>query len=91
MANLLAGIDVSLRSHSVQFMNENGDALASFSVPNNVTGAETLFKRIQFAGGTLHVLPYCVNGVINFLQLDKLLYLFKVNGIIHLLDPPEDS
>ena len=65
--------------------------LVHYIVALRFTGAETLFKRIQFAGGTLHVLPYCVNGVINFLQLDKLLYLFKVNGIIHLLDPPEDS
>ena len=47
MANLLAGIDVSLKSHSVQFMNDNGDALASFSVPNNVTGAETLCQKLM--------------------------------------------
>lgn len=47
MANLLAGIDVSLRSHSVQFMNDNGDSLASFSVPNNVTGAETLCQKLM--------------------------------------------
>ncbi|MCR6546402.1 IS110 family transposase [Dehalobacterium formicoaceticum] len=33
MANLMVGIDVSLRSHSVQFMNDSGDALASFSIP----------------------------------------------------------
>ncbi|MCR6547084.1 IS110 family transposase [Dehalobacterium formicoaceticum] len=46
MANLMVGIDVSLRSHSVQFMNDSGDALASFSIPNDLNGAETLLQRI---------------------------------------------
>lgn len=47
MANLMVGIDVSLRSHSVQLMNDCGDALAAFSVPNNLTGATTLLSRIN--------------------------------------------
>lgn len=46
MANLMVGIDVSLRSHSVQFMNDSGDALASFAIPNNVDGAQTLLTRM---------------------------------------------
>lgn len=46
MANLMVGIDVSLRSHAVQFMNDSGDALASFSIPNDLTGAETLLQRL---------------------------------------------
>ncbi|WP_425057924.1 IS110 family transposase ISDha12 [Sporomusa carbonis] len=46
MANLMVGIDVSLRSHSVQFMNDCGDALESFSIPNNLIGAQTLLERI---------------------------------------------
>jgi transposase len=46
MANLLVGIDVSLRNHAVQFMNDSGDALASFSVSNDLTGAESLLQRI---------------------------------------------
>ena len=36
---------MSLRSHAVQFMNDSGDALASFSVPNDLNGAETLLQR----------------------------------------------
>ena len=47
MANLMVGIDVSLRSHSVQLMNDCGNALAAFSVPNNLTGATTLVSRIN--------------------------------------------
>jgi len=46
MANLMVGIDVSLCSHSVQFMNDSGDTLASFAIPNNVDGAETLLNRM---------------------------------------------
>uniref|UniRef100_A0A7V3NTI7 IS110 family transposase n=1 Tax=candidate division WOR-3 bacterium TaxID=2052148 RepID=A0A7V3NTI7_UNCW3 len=46
MANLLVGIDVSLKNHAVQFMNDSGDALASFSVPNDLNGAEVLSQRI---------------------------------------------
>jgi len=46
MANLMVGIDVSLRNHAVQFMNDSGDALASFSIPNDLTGAEILLQRV---------------------------------------------
>lgn len=46
MASLMVGIDVSLRSHSVQFMNDAGDALASFTVTNDLFGAETLLNRL---------------------------------------------
>ncbi|SDF36236.1 IS110 family transposase [Sporolituus thermophilus] len=46
MASLMVGIDVSLRSHSVQFMNDAGDALAAFTVANDLFGAETLLNRL---------------------------------------------
>lgn len=46
MSQMLVGIDVSLKSHHVQFMSENGDSISSFSVPNNLSGAETLLKRM---------------------------------------------
>lgn len=46
MASLMVGIDVSLRSHSVQFMSDAGDALASFTVTNDLFGAETLLNRL---------------------------------------------
>lgn len=46
MSQMLVGIDVSLRSHHVQFMSENGESIASFSIPNNRTGADTLMKRM---------------------------------------------
>ena len=46
MSQMLVGIDVSLKSHHVQFMNGTGNALASFSIPNNQSGADTLLKRL---------------------------------------------
>lgn len=47
MSSMMVGIDVSLRSHHVQFMDENGTSLSSFSVSNDRLGAETLVKRIE--------------------------------------------
>lgn len=46
MSKMLVGIDVSLRSHHVQFMDAEGRSLASFSVSNDQTGADTLIKKI---------------------------------------------
>lgn len=46
MSKMLVGIDVSLKSHHVQFMDGDGDSLASFSVPNDQNGADTLIQRI---------------------------------------------
>ncbi|WP_373688751.1 IS110 family transposase [Brevibacillus daliensis] len=38
---MLVEIDVSLRSHHVQFMSETGESLASFSIPNDRNDADT--------------------------------------------------
>jgi transposase len=46
MSKMLVGIDVSLRSHHVQFMDAEGRSLASFSVSNDQNGADTLIKKI---------------------------------------------
>lgn len=46
MSQMLVGVDVSLKSHHVHFMNENGSTLADFSVSNDQNGAETLIKRM---------------------------------------------
>ncbi|ARF67755.1 IS110 family transposase [Paenibacillus larvae subsp. pulvifaciens] len=46
MSQMLVGIDVSLHSHHVQFMSEKGESMASFSIPNNRNGADTLMKRM---------------------------------------------
>lgn len=46
MSQMLVGIDVSLKSHHVQFMNGTGNALASFSIPNDQSGADTLLKKL---------------------------------------------
>lgn len=46
MSQILVGIDVSLKSHHVHFMNGDGESLADFSVSNNVHGADTLIKRL---------------------------------------------
>ena len=46
MSPMLIGIDVSLRSHHVQFMDGAGRSLASFSVSNDQTGADTLIRRM---------------------------------------------
>ena len=46
MSQMLVGVDVSLRSHHVHFMNEDGVTLADFSVSNDRNGADTLIKRM---------------------------------------------
>lgn len=46
MSQMLVGIDVSLKSNHVQFMDGSGQALASFSIPNNLPGADTLVQRL---------------------------------------------
>ncbi|MFX0559960.1 IS110 family transposase [Tepidibacillus infernus] len=46
MSKMLVGIDVSLRSHHVQFMDAEGRSLTSFSVSNDQTGADTLIRKI---------------------------------------------
>lgn len=43
---MLVGIDVSLRSHHVQLMDEQGSSLASFSISNDMNGANILLERI---------------------------------------------
>lgn len=46
MSPMLIGIDVSLRSHHVQFMDGAGTSLASFAVPNDQAGADTLIQKM---------------------------------------------
>ncbi|MGI6711141.1 MAG: hypothetical protein ACOX4L_00070 [Bacillota bacterium] len=46
MLQMLVGIDVSLRSHHVQFMNKIGESLVSFSISNISSGANTLLRLI---------------------------------------------
>lgn len=46
MSQMLVGVDVSLRSHHVHFMNADGVTLADFSVSNDRIGADTLIKRM---------------------------------------------
>ncbi len=46
MSQMLVGIDVSLRSHHVQLMDEQGSSLASFSISNDINGANILLERI---------------------------------------------
>jgi transposase len=46
MSQMLVGVDVSLKSHHVHFMNGDGITLADFSVSNDQTGADTLIKRM---------------------------------------------
>ncbi|MFE7092913.1 IS110 family transposase, partial [Bacillus velezensis] len=46
MSKLLVGVDVSLKSHHVHFMKEDGVSVADFSVSNDQTGADTLIKRM---------------------------------------------
>ena len=46
MPKLHVGIDVSLDSHHVQFMDEVGQALASFEVSNDRPGADTLIRKV---------------------------------------------
>ncbi len=46
MSQMLVGVDVSLKSHHVHFMNADGVTLADFSVSNDRNGADTLIKRM---------------------------------------------
>lgn len=46
MSQMLVGIDVSMRSNHVQFMDESGDSLASFAISNDRIGADTLVQRV---------------------------------------------
>ncbi|WP_262421823.1 IS110 family transposase [Bacillus aquiflavi] len=38
MSQMLVGVDVSLKSHHVHFMKQDGSTLADFSVSNDKTG-----------------------------------------------------
>lgn len=46
MSQMLVGIDISLKSHHVHFMKEDGNTLADFSILNTQSGADTLIKRM---------------------------------------------
>jgi transposase len=46
LSKLHVGIDVSLRSHHVQFMDGNGQSLVSFSISNDQQGADTLIRKV---------------------------------------------
>ncbi|WP_010632960.1 IS110 family transposase [Sporolactobacillus vineae] len=46
MSQILVGVDVSLKTHHVHFMNGDGQSLDEFSVPNNREGADTLIQRL---------------------------------------------
>jgi len=46
MSQMLVGVDVSLKSHHVHFMKEDGSSIADFSVSNDQIGADTLIKRM---------------------------------------------
>ena len=51
MPKLHVGIDVSLDSHHVQFMDETGQGLDSFKVSNNQPGADTLIRKVLETAG----------------------------------------
>ena len=51
-------------------------------------GGKALFKGIEFAGGAAQILLDGVDGVIDLLQLNKLLDLVKIYGIAH-KSPPD--
>ena len=46
LSKLHVGIDVSLRSHHVQFMDGDGQSLVSFSISNDQQGADTLIRKV---------------------------------------------
>jgi transposase len=46
MSQMLVGIDVSMRSNHVQFMDESGNSLASFAISNDRIGADTLVQKM---------------------------------------------
>lgn len=55
MPKLHVGIDVSLASHHVQFMDEAGQVLASFEVSNDRPGADTLIRKVLETSQAKHM------------------------------------
>jgi hypothetical protein len=49
VSQMLVGIDISLRSHHVQLMDEQGRELTSFSISNDLPGADTLIRKVKEA------------------------------------------
>lgn len=47
MSQLLVGLDVSMKSHHVHFMKEDGTSLTDFSVSNDELGADTLIQKMK--------------------------------------------
>ena len=47
MSQLLVGLDVSMKSHHVHFMREDGTSLTDFSVSNDEHGADTLIQKMK--------------------------------------------
>ncbi len=53
MSQMLVGIDVSLCSHHVQLMDEQGKSLSSFSIPNDQFGADKLIEKLSESANKL--------------------------------------
>ncbi|MDC3424284.1 IS110 family transposase [Aquibacillus sp. 3ASR75-11] len=47
MSQLLVGLDVSMKSHHVHFMKEDGTSITDFSVSNDEHGADTLIQKMK--------------------------------------------
>jgi len=91
---LFVGIDVSSRSNAVYIMLPDGSKHSSFSVPNNLGGAQTLSKRVvaaleklQFNDVKIGLEATSVYGdnLVCFLREDG--SLSKFNRQIHVLNP----
>ena len=55
LSKLHVGIDVSLRSHHVQFMDGDGQSLVSFSISNDQQGADTLIRKVLDSATTQQI------------------------------------
>ena len=93
MNSLFIGIDVSSRSNTVYFMKPDGDKHSSFSVPNNITGANALSTRIVSAMKTIAADRLVVSMESTSVYGEHLVYflredynLSKLNKKIHVLN-----
>nr|WP_245543368.1 IS110 family transposase [Kyrpidia tusciae] len=55
LPKLHVGIDVSLKAHHIQFMDEAGQNLASFQISNDPQGADTLIHKVLEITETKHM------------------------------------
>lgn len=96
MNTLFVGIDVSSRSNVVYLMNPDGSKYSSFSVQNNLGGAELLSEKIVSALSSMQLSNVVIGLEATFIYGDSLVYALQEDGSlgrfqrkIHILNPEQ--